>query len=111
MEDSIHLIEQMFNRSLLADNELASEKGVILNELNSTLEDPQEKLWEDFFANLFLDCGLGHPIIGYEQIIQDITRLMLQMKELNYIIVLFYLRVQHQRWKVTQEQKKVIMNY
>jgi predicted Zn-dependent peptidase len=74
MEDSIHLIEQMFNRSLLADNELASEKGVILNELNSTLEDPQEKLWEDFFANLFLDCGLGHPIIGYEQIIQDITR-------------------------------------
>lgn len=74
LEDSIHLIEQMFNRSIFDDKELSSEKGVILNELNSTLEDPQEKLWEDFYGNLFPNCGLGRPIIGYEPIIQDATR-------------------------------------
>lgn len=74
LEDSICLMEQMFNRSMFNDKELSVEKDVILNELNSTLEDPQDKLWEDFFANFFADCGLGHPIIGYEQIIQDVTR-------------------------------------
>ena len=74
MEDSIRMIEQMFNRSIIDDKELNSEKSVILNELNSTLEDPQDKLWEDFFANLFSDCGLGHPIIGYEETIQNVTR-------------------------------------
>lgn len=74
LEDSIHLMEQMFNRSIFDDKELASEKSVILNELNSTLEDPQDKLWEDFFANLFPNYGLGRPIIGYESVIQDVTR-------------------------------------
>lgn len=74
LEDSIHLMEQMFNRSIFDDKELSSEKGVILTELNSTLEDPQDKLWEDFFANLFPGNGLGRPIIGYESTIQDATR-------------------------------------
>lgn len=74
LEDSIHLMEQMFNRSIFNDKELSLERGVILAELNSTLEDPQDKLWEDFFANLFPNSGLGRPIIGYESTIQEATR-------------------------------------
>ncbi len=72
LEESLLLMTDMFNNSIMDQQEINLEKDVIINELNMINDDPQEKILEDFFQNIFPDSGLGRPIIGIEKSIKTI---------------------------------------
>lgn len=74
LQENISLMCDMFNNSVFDENEITLEKDVILNELNSIYEDPQEKIFEDFYNNIFPDSGLGRPIIGNEDSINSVNK-------------------------------------
>lgn len=84
LEEALLLMSDMFNHSLIERKEINAEKNVVLNELYATEEDPQEKLYEDFFKNLFPDSGMGHPIVGYETTLKQITKEKLESFYTNF---------------------------
>ena len=65
--ENIKIVTEMFNNSIFDSKEIDLEKNVILNEINSTKEDPQEKIHEDFMFNIFFDNQLSNPIIGNKE--------------------------------------------
>jgi predicted Zn-dependent peptidase len=73
-KESLKIMGEMWTSSSFSAEETAPEIDVVLNEINSTLEDPSEKLHEDFQANLFKDQPLGDPITGNPDSIRSITR-------------------------------------
>lgn len=65
-DENMDLFHQMFTASLFNNKEFEMERNVIINEIRSELEDPQEKAYEYFILNLFKKQQLGYPIIGNE---------------------------------------------
>lgn len=65
--ENIKIVSEMFNNSIFDEKEIELEKNVILNEINSTMEDPHEKIHEDFMSNVFNNSQLGKPIIGNKE--------------------------------------------
>ncbi|HOL56110.1 MAG TPA: pitrilysin family protein [Spirochaetota bacterium] len=72
--ENINIVTDMFNNSIFDQKELELEKNVILNEINSTMEDPQEKIHEDFMFNIFKNNQLAKPIIGNKDSILNVSR-------------------------------------
>lgn len=71
---NISLITEMLNNSIFDNKDIEIEKNVILNEINSSLEDPQEKIHEDFMFNIFYNNQLANPIIGNKESILSTTK-------------------------------------
>jgi len=64
----------IINNSIFDEKELELERNVILNEINMSLEDPGDKVAEDFIFNLFSNSSLGSPIAGTVESISNVTR-------------------------------------
>ena len=47
---------------------------MIISEIRSVLEEPQEKIHEDFISNMFKGNSLSSPIIGNEQSINEVPK-------------------------------------
>jgi predicted Zn-dependent peptidase len=73
-EENISLMYEMFQNSEFDKKEFDLEKEVIINEIHSDLEDPHEKVHEDFMKNIFPDNPLGLPVIGTESSIEQSTK-------------------------------------
>jgi predicted Zn-dependent peptidase len=74
LDEAIKLMFDMFHNSIFEESETELERDVILNEINMTLEDPQDKIFEDFMNNLFPNQGLGLPIIGSIESISNVSQ-------------------------------------
>lgn len=61
--------------------EIQKEKEIILDEINSYLDSPSEKIFDDFEANLFKGHALGNNILGTEESVKSFGRKHL----LNYV--------------------------
>lgn len=72
--NNLKLITEIYNNSVFDKTEMDLERDVIINEIKSTLEDPEDKIQEDYFGNLFEGYSLGRPIIGTEKNISTVTR-------------------------------------
>lgn len=72
--NNLKLITEIYNNSVFDKTEIDLERDVIINEIKSTLEDPEDKIQEDYFGNLFDGYSLGRPIIGTEKNISIVTR-------------------------------------
>jgi len=72
LERTLDLFEDLFFHSLFPENELEKEKGVIMDEMASYLDSPEEAILDDFEDQLFRGHALGHNILGTED---DLTRL------------------------------------
>ncbi|HOF00992.1 MAG TPA: pitrilysin family protein [Spirochaetota bacterium] len=72
--NNLNLIAELYNNSIFDKTEMDLERDVIINEIKSTLENPEDKIQEDFFGNLFDGYSLGRPIIGTEKNISSVTR-------------------------------------
>ncbi|MBP7554547.1 MAG: insulinase family protein [Spirochaetes bacterium] len=72
--NNLKLITEIYNNSVFDKIEMDLERDVIINEIKSTLEDPEDKIQEDYFGNLFEGYSLGRPIIGTEKNISTVTR-------------------------------------
>lgn len=65
--------------------EIQKEKEIILDEINSYLDSPSEKIFDDFEANLFKGHPLGNNILGTQESVKSFGRKHL----LNYVTRFF----------------------
>lgn len=66
LERALDLFEDVLFHSTFPSQEIEKEKGVILDEIASYQDSPEESIMDDFEDLLFKDSGLGHNILGLE---------------------------------------------
>jgi predicted Zn-dependent peptidase len=64
LERTIDLFEDILFHSTFPKNEMEKERGVILDEIASYLDQPEEAIQDDFEALLFKNHSLGANILG-----------------------------------------------
>lgn len=66
-ERAIELIADLVANSQFPDNELAKEREVVLEEIDSYRDTPMEAAYDDFEDLLFAGSPMGHNILGNEK--------------------------------------------
>lgn len=74
LERTLDLFEDLFFHSVFPENEMEKEKGVILDEMASYLDSPEEAIMDDFEDQLFEGHGLGHNILGVAADLQALSK-------------------------------------
>ncbi len=73
IETAIELICDIFSNPTFPENEVEKERTVILDEIR-TISDTPEELVHDLFMEHAFQGGLGQPILGKEATVLNITR-------------------------------------
>lgn len=73
MSQAIELIGDIYSNPLFPEEEIEKERSVILDELRTINDTPDELIHDLFMENSFLG-GLGQPILGREEAVLAITR-------------------------------------
>jgi predicted Zn-dependent peptidase len=71
---AIDLLSDISIHSIFPPKEIEKEKEVILDELNSYMDSPGEKIFDDFEAELFKNHSLGNNILGTKESVESFTR-------------------------------------
>lgn len=71
---SLDLFEDIIFHSTFPESEMEKEKGVILDEMASYLDSPEESIMDDFEDLVFAGSGLGHNILGLENDLLSISK-------------------------------------
>lgn len=71
---ALDVFEDIIWHSTFPEDEIEKERGVILDEMASYLDSPEESIMDDFEDLLFQGSGLGHNILGVEKDLQRIRR-------------------------------------
>lgn len=74
LERALDLFEDVLFHSTFPEAEIEKERGVILDEIASYLDSPEESIMDDFEDLLFQGSGLGHNILGVEEDLKSITK-------------------------------------
>ncbi|WP_149914813.1 M16 family metallopeptidase [Sphingobacterium cavernae] len=74
LERALDLFEDVLFHSTFPANEVEKEKGVILDEMASYLDSPEESIMDDFEDLLFKGTGLGHNILGLEDDLKSLQK-------------------------------------
>ncbi len=64
LERTLDLFEDLFFHSIFPEHEMEKEKGVIIDEMASYLDSPEDAIMDDFEDQVFQNHGLGHNILG-----------------------------------------------
>ncbi|MDM1296773.1 insulinase family protein [Sphingobacterium sp. N143] len=64
---ALDLFEDIFFHSTFPEVEMEKEKSVIVDEMASYLDSPEESIVDDFEDLVFRGSGLGHNILGLEE--------------------------------------------
>ncbi len=59
---------------IFPENELLKEKEVIIDEINSYLDNPSEQIFDDFEEQLFQSQSIGRNILGTSESLKKIHR-------------------------------------
>jgi predicted Zn-dependent peptidase len=73
MPQAIELIGDIYSNPLFPEEEIEKERSVILDEIRTINDTPDELVHDLFMENSFPD-GLGQPILGREEAVLTITR-------------------------------------
>lgn len=73
-ERSVELISDIAFHSTFPDKEIKKEKAVIVDEINSYLDNPSEQIFDDFDEQIFANHPLGKNILGTPQSLKTISR-------------------------------------
>lgn len=74
LERSMDLMEDIFFHSTFPEEEMEKEKGVILDEIASYQDQPEEAIQDDFEDLLFKKHALGRNILGTAASVSALTR-------------------------------------
>ena len=74
LERTIDLFEDILFHSTFPDEELEKERGVILDEIASYLDQPEEAIQDDFEDLLFKGHPLGKKILGTPESVAQLSR-------------------------------------
>src|SRR5690606_13582109 len=89
---TLDLFEDLFFHSVFPEDEMEKEKGVILDEMASYLDSPEDAIMDDFEDLVFEGHGLGHNILGTAADLQalsktDIRRFIEQTYNTHEIVI------------------------
>jgi predicted Zn-dependent peptidase len=84
LQRAVELIADITFHSTFPEKELEKEKEVVLDELNSYLDSPSDRIFDDFEALLFKNHPLGTNILGTEESIRSFTKESIQKFMLRY---------------------------
>src|SRR3546814_297429 len=92
LKRTLDLFEDLFFHSVFPEDEMEKEKGVILDEMASYLDSPEEAVMDDFEDLVFEGHGLGHNILGTATDLQslsksDINRFIQQTYNTHEIVI------------------------
>lgn len=71
---AIELLSDITHNSVFPEKEIEKEKEVVLDELNSYLDAPSDRIFDDFEAKLFAGHSLGGNILGNEKTVRSFDR-------------------------------------
>jgi predicted Zn-dependent peptidase len=74
LERTLDLFEDIIFHSTFPQEELVKERGVILDEIASYQDQPEEAIQDDFEGLLFKGHTLGNNILGTEQSVNQLSR-------------------------------------
>ncbi|MDR3061584.1 MAG: insulinase family protein [Dysgonamonadaceae bacterium] len=74
VERAIELLCDLVCNSRFPDKEIAKEKEVVLDEINSYKDNPSELIFDDFEDLLFEGHGIGHHILGEKKSLKKFNR-------------------------------------
>lgn len=73
LELAIDILSDMVTDPLLSEADIQNEIGVVLEEMKSYGDDPEEYLHDFYYKNFMLDSSLGLDIIGNKKSVSGIT--------------------------------------
>lgn len=106
LKRATELLSDITFESVFPEKEIEKEKEIILDEINSYLDSPGDKIFDDFEAYLFPNHSLGNNILGTKDSVQSFTRDHL----LNYVNRFFHPRNMVISFVGNSSEKKVL-NY
>ncbi len=71
---AVELISDILFNSTFPEKEIEKEKEVVLDEINSYLDAPSDRIFDDFESKLFRGHPLGGNILGTEDSVRGFTR-------------------------------------
>ncbi len=71
---TIEVLSDMVCNSVFPEKEIPRERFVVLEEIKSTKDTPEEHIFDIFHEKLFPDGPLGRPILGTEEIVSGFKR-------------------------------------
>ena len=75
---AIELLSDIAINPVFPSDELHKEKEIILDEINSYLDSPYEKIFDDFEEEMFKGHALGNNILGKKEGLNEFTKTDLQ---------------------------------
>lgn len=86
LERSLDLFEDIMFHSVFPEDEMDKEKGVVLDEIASYLDQPEEAIQDDFEELLFSGHPMGSNILGTPESVGSFTRRdLLDFTKANYL--------------------------
>ena len=74
VEKSVAIIGDVLTASVFAEAEIATEKGVILQEISRSHDNPNSLVYNSFGPTAYPDQALGRSILGQPDFIKAVTR-------------------------------------
>jgi len=85
LDRTLDLFNDIIFHSTFPEDEMDKEKGVILDEIASYLDQPEEAINDDFEDMIFAGHALGNNILGTTETVQNFTREdILDFRKANY---------------------------
>jgi predicted Zn-dependent peptidase len=73
-ERAIELISDVTFNSSFPDKEIEKEKDVVIEEINSYLDNPADLIFDDFEELIFPDQSIGRNILGIQESVRSFSR-------------------------------------
>jgi predicted Zn-dependent peptidase len=74
IEKAVAIIGDVLTASTFEEAEIATEKGVILQEISRSYDSPNSMAYKSFALTAYPDQALGRPILGEPDFIKSVTR-------------------------------------
>jgi len=74
LKNAVEILADMVCNSTFPDKEIDREKQVVIEEIKSVKDAPEEYVFDVFHEKLFPNSSLGRPILGRESIIGSMNR-------------------------------------
>ena len=78
LETSIDILSDIIQNSVFSEEETIKEKNVILQEYYSSLDTPDDIIYDYYSETAYPNQSLGRPILGKEETIKNITPALLK---------------------------------
>ena len=73
-ERAVEIIHDIVFNSVLPEKEIEKEKEVVMEEINSYLDNPAEMIFDDFEEQIFARQPIGHNILGTPSTVKSFTQ-------------------------------------